>query len=407
MIKYNTIQRCRLCSSFQIQEVLSLGEQPPANSLHNIFDKPDAIPLTLMQCGECSTLQLRETVDPSYLFEEYYWVTGTAKATLEFSEKFPKIIQEKIGSVKKVLEIASNDGTFLKSFQKNNIEVLGVEPAKNISEIAIAAGVPTENIFFSRENALAIKEKYGSFDLIIARNVIPHIENLDDVANGIFELLKEKGTLAIEFHYAGEILNGLQYDSIYHEHIFYFTVKTLEEFFAKKQIHMFDCDYSPLSGGSIIAYFSAIKKPVSDEQKKLIDKEVTSGLNLHSCWSDFGKKVHLHKKNMISIMTQLLGFKTLAYGASARSSTLMNFCEINNKIIEYVIDNSPLKQGKYTAGTNIKIVSVQEVDLNKYDYILITAWNFKEEIISSLKKLGYKNKFIIPLPNITIYDGKI
>jgi SAM-dependent methyltransferase len=307
-----------------------------------------------------------------------------------------------------ILEIGSNDGTLLRALkEKTNSKLHGVDPAQNISESFQEEGIQNHNSFFDLEFASSFYANFGVVDVVIARNVLSHVPDIIEVMNGIDLILAPDGLCIIEFHEASKILSEFHYDSIYHEHIFYFTVKTLEEFFAKKQIHMFDCDYSPLSGGSIIAYFSAIKKPVSDEQKKLIDKEVTSGLNLHSCWSDFGKKVHLHKKNMISIMTQLLGFKTLAYGASARSSTLMNFCEINNKIIEYVIDNSPLKQGKYTAGTNIKIVSVQEVDLNKYDYILITAWNFKEEIISSLKTLGYKNKFIIPLPNITIYDGKI
>lgn len=398
MINYKLIDSCRLCNSKELKLILEMGVQPPANSLHDNRQMPDEVPLTLIRCDNCGVVQLRETIDPEYLFRNYNWVTGTAKTTVEFAERFPKIIEKKIGKVSNVLEIASNDGTFLKFFKQNNIEVLGVEPAANIANMAREGGIETENVFFDEEAAKNIKKKYKPFDLIVARNVIPHVENLNSVAKGIYHLLSDGGTLAVEFHYAAEIMEGLQYDSIYHEHIFYFTAQSLKDFFAKKKLFMFDCDRSPLSGGSLIAYFSVKEKSISYELSSILEKERVSQLNLEKSWLDFAVRVKEHKINMKNLLDGIHGAKKIAYGASARSSTLMNYCGINEKIIDYVIDNSPLKQGRYTPGTNIKIMPLDSIDVNSYEYIFITAWNFQEEIIESLEKNGYRNKYIIPLP---------
>lgn len=398
MIKYKLIDSCRLCNATDLKTILQMGTQPPANSLHDKGQIPDSVPLTLLRCNSCNVLQLHETIEPEYLFKNYNWVTGTAKATIEFAEKFPKMIEEKIGKVKNVLEIASNDGTFLKFFKENNIEVLGIEPAVNIASIAKENGIQTENIFFSLETAKSIKKKYKPFDLIIARNVIPHVENLKSVAEGIYHLLSDGGTLAIEFHYAAEIMDGLQYDSIYHEHIFYFTAQSLKDFFEKNNLFMFDCDKSPLSGGSLIAYFSVKEKGISEALSRLLEKERVNELNLEKSWLDFAIHVAEHKISMKKLFESTQGESKIAYGASARSSTLMNFCGIDEKIIDYIIDNSLLKQGKYTPGTNIKIMPLNSIDVNNYKYIFITAWNFQKEIIESLEQKGYKNKYIIPLP---------
>jgi hypothetical protein len=378
--------------------ILEMGAQPPANSLHDKNQLPDEVPLTLVRCNDCNVMQLRETIEPEYLFKNYNWVTGTGKATLEFAARFPKIIEEKIGKVKNVLEIASNDGTFLKFFKENNIEALGIEPALNIARIARESGIQTENIFFNLEAAKYIKKKYSPFELIVARNVIPHIENLKSVAEGIYNLLSDRGTLVIEFHYAGDIMDGLQYDSIYHEHIFYFTAKSLKDFFEKNNLFMFDCDKSPLSGGSLIAYFSTKERCISDALRRILNEEKLRGLNLEQSWLNFAVNVEKHKISMKKILERTKGARKIAYGASARSSTLMNYCGINEKTIEYIIDNSPLKQGKYTPGSNIKIIPLSSIDINSYQYIFITAWNFQKEIMESLEKKDYKNKYIIPLP---------
>jgi SAM-dependent methyltransferase len=404
MIKiYETIANCRICSSKNIQEVLDLGDQPPANSLYKANNtSPPNVPLRLMYCNDCSTVQLGENVDPDYLFSKYLWVTGTSNKAIEYSHEFARKalsqIDEKI--IKPfIVEIASNDGTFLKRFIESGSKVLGVDPAKNIAERANNNGIPTNTNFFTEELAEQIVSEEGEVDVTIARNVIPHVKEIHSVIKGMKSLLKDEGTGIIEFHNAGLILEDLHYDYIYHEHLFYFTLKTITGLLNKHNMYVYDVMKSPISGGSWVVYFSKNKKEKTKELIKYEKQELKNNINSFIRWVEFSSQVAIHS-DKIKEMVIKSDKKIPAYGASARSSTLLNFCGINNKHISVVIDKNPMKNGLMTAGSDIPVVSLEDglKEIKNSEKILLLAWNFQDEIVQELREAGYSGKFFIPLP---------
>jgi hypothetical protein len=400
--KFETIQSCRLCESTDIKDILNLGNQPPANSLYSFSDgSPPSVPLRLMYCQECSTVQLGESVEPDYLFSKYLWVTGTSAKAGQYSREFSEQALARCAKNRpSVVEIASNDGTFLKRFIESGCEVLGVDPAKNIAELASSHGVPTEAKFFTAELAkLLIKEK-GQRDIVFARNVLPHVKEIKSVVGGIQVLLSDDGVGVVEFHDAGLILEELHYDSIYHEHLFLFSLKTISQLLENYNLHVFDIIKSPISGGSWVIYFSKEKRLKTNSVVQVEQHEKETGVNTYERWAKFAEQAKLHSEELRKIILRNNG-KMLAYGASARSSTLLNFCKINSDQISAIIDKNPLKQGLITPGSNIPIVSLEQglKNIKNVDRILLLAWNFKEEIVSDLRSAGFNGQFIVPLPN--------
>ena len=400
---YETIKCCRICGSDNIEEVLNLGEQPPANSLYRSDEKrPPDVPLRLMYCQKCSTVQLGEDVDPEYLFGEYLWVTGTSATAEQYSHEFAKKALSQVVEHNKspyIVEIASNDGTFLKRFIEKGCKVLGIDPAKNIAELAVKNGIPTKADFFTLDLAERLVEKEGKADIVFARNVIPHVKEIHSVIGGINTLINEGGVGIIEVHNAGLILEELHYDYIYHEHLFYYTLKTISGLIEKYGLHVFDVMLSPISGGSWVIYFSKNKKEKNKELIKHEKKELENNINSYHRWVEFSDQVTVHSEKLKKMVMQS-DKKIPAYGASARSSTLLNFCGITNKHISVVIDKNPMKNGLMTAGSNIPVISFEDglKEIKSSEKILLLAWNFQDEIVQELREAGFSGKFIIPLP---------
>ena len=400
---YETIECCRICGSDNIEEVLDLGEQPPANSLYRSDEKrPPDVPLRLMYCQKCSTVQLGEDVDPEYLFGEYLWVTGTSATAEQYSHEFAKKALSQVVEHNKspyIVEIASNDGTFLKRFIEKGCKVLGIDPAKNIAELAVKNGIPTKADFFTLDLAERLVEKEGKADIVFARNVIPHVKEIHSVIGGINTLINEGGVGIIEVHNAGLILEELHYDYIYHEHLFYYTLKTISGLIERYGLHVFDVMLSPISGGSWVIYFSKNKKEKTKELIKHEKKELENNINSYHRWVEFSDQVTVHSEKLKKMVMQS-DKKIPAYGASARSSTLLNFCGITNKHISVVIDKNPMKNGLMTAGSNIPVVSFEDglKEIKSSEKILLLAWNFQDEIVQELREAGFSGKFIIPLP---------
>ena len=397
---YETINNCRVCNSIDIEEVLDLGNQPPANSLHkDNSDKPPLVPLRLLFCKDCCAVQLGETVDPEYLFNEYVWVTGTSSTAELYSRDFTKNALEVSGLKEpSVIEIASNDGTFLKCFQESGCEVLGIDPAKNIAEEASSRGIPTLSEFFSSELASDLVKNNGKADVVFARNVIPHVKAIHSIIEGINILMDDESTGIIEFHEAGLILKELHYDSIYHEHLFYFSLKTISFLLEKYDLFVFDVMPSPISGGSWVIYFSKTKRTKSKELNQAELSEEELGINDLETWLQFSRNV---KDHAIKIKSLLPERRIMAYGASARSSTLLNYCGIGASNLVAIIDKNPLKHNLLSPGVEIPIISYEEglEILKKEKDIFLLAWNFEEEIIKDLRKDGFTGNFIVPLPN--------
>ena len=400
---YETIECCRICGSDNIEEVLDLGEQPPANSLYRSDEKrPPDVPLRLMYCQKCSTVQLGEDVDPEYLFGEYLWVTGTSATAEQYSHEFAKKALSQVVDQNKspyIVEIASNDGTFLKRFIEKGCKVLGIDPAKNIAELAVKNGIPTKADFFTLDLAERLVEKEGKADIVFARNVIPHVKEIHSVIGGINTLINEGGVGIIEVHNAGLILEELHYDYIYHEHLFYYTLKTISGLIERYGLHVFDVMLSPISGGSWVIYFSKKKKEKTKELIKYEKQELENNINSYHRWVEFSDQVTVHSEKLKKMVMQS-DKKIPAYGASARSSTLLNFCGITNKHISVVIDKNPMKNGLMTAGSNIPVVSFEDglKEIKSSEKILLLAWNFQDEIVQELREAGFSGKFIIPLP---------
>ncbi len=400
---FSEVDACRLCSSRDLNDVLDLGSQPPANSLRKDFNEliPNG-PLKLIQCGYCSAVQLTATVDPSYLFSQYVWVTGTSATARSYSETFcTEVLKRTVVKSPFVVEVASNDGTFLRKFQEKGCSILGVDPALNIANKATSAGIQTLAEFFDVKIAQKILAEHKRPNIVMARNVIPHVKEIHSIVEGLSALVDADGMVIIEFHYAKTIAEELHYDSIYHEHLFYFTIKSLAALFAQYNLYPFDAFASPISGGSLVLFFSSIKRESSAVLSKLEEAEEQSGLNCLSVWQQFGVKSHKHAQNLKKIICKYAkNGPLIAYGASARSSTLMNFAGISDQEIDCVIDRNPIKQGLYTPGTNIPIVSYEE-GLKRIDgkHLLLLAWNFQEEIVQDLRASGFKGDIIVPLPN--------
>ncbi len=395
---------CRVCGKKTLLPFFDLGKQPLANYLLKSPKQEEKLyPLSLSFCRNCSLVQLNHTINPHELFSQYVWVTGTSKTANDFAKTFYKELVKRAGKNKNqfVLELASNDGTFLVPFIKNGFNVLGVDPAENIADIASKNGIPTECVFFGTKTGQLLIKQYGKANIIFARNVLPHVANTRDFVKGISLCLADKGIVAIEVHYAKIILEELQYDSIYHEHLCYFTIKTLGKLLNDFDLYIFDIAKSPISGGSVIVYANKNKERASKTLEEYKLREEKEKINDFKRWNEFAKKSLEHKELLATMIKKSAKNKTIVgYGSSARSSTLLNFCGINNKIISAIADQNTLKQGLYTPGTHIRIESPENVFSKKTSSVILLAWNFRDEIVELLrKKYRYKGEVIIPFPN--------
>lgn len=394
---------CRVCKSRKIKEFLDLGHQPYANALlKSPNDKDKFYPLSLSYCENCSLVQLNHTPDPKELFSNYIWVTSTSSVAKKHAKVFCDDVAEQIKNKKKdyILEIASNDGTFLLPFIKKGYKVLGVDPAQNIVDIAIENGIPTKCEFFGVKTAQKIKKDFGTSSVVIARNVLPHVANAQDFIKGVEICLDGDGLFVLELHYAKKIYQNLHYDSIYHEHLCYFTIKSLEELLHRYGLFIESITTSPISGGSLVIYIRKTKvkeAPIVEVYRKA---EKMIALNTFLSWKNFAKRVKTHREKLLTIFHENKNKVIVGYGASARSSTLLNYCGIGIKYISAIADKNPLKQGLYTAGNHILIQSPDIVMNMNPTLVIILAWNFKNEIMGTLKdRYKYKGKLILPLPN--------
>ncbi len=401
---YETINKCRISDSKELIKVLDLGVQPLANSLKKKqFEDENKYPLTLSFCEKSSLLQLNETVKKEILFDRYVWVTSTSATAKNYAQIFYKSVIKDIPLDKSndlIIEIASNDGTFLKPFVSNGFKkALGIDPAKNISDLANKDNIKTINDYWSEELSKKMSKQYGKAKLVFARNVIPHVSELNSVIAGVENILGDDGIGIFEIHDANIIFNELHYDSVYHEHLCFFTLKSISFLLNKYNLNPFDIKRSPISGGSFVIFFSKNKKEVSQDLKLAILNEEKSKVNTVNSWKKFALKAADHRNEMTNIIESFSGKKIIGFGSSARSQTFLNYCNFNEKNIDSIIDNNSMKQNLYSPGTNIKIVNFERGINSNPDAIFILAWNFKDEIIKECRSAGYKGKFIIPFPN--------
>lgn len=399
----STIDHCRICGTGAIETILDLGAQPPANSLRADRDEVlPVFPLVLARCEHCGTVQLTETVSPALLFRHYVWVTGTSDGAREYS----RVFCERLASRSRpgrlfVLEVASNDGTFLRRFTERGDRVLGVDPAENIAVMAEQSGIPTVADFFGLSVAKDIVAREGLADAVFARNVIPHVADANDVVAGLAHCLREDGTGAIEFHRADVILDELHYDSIYHEHLFYHSLHSMTFLLARFGLVPFDMATSPISGGSLVVYFSKTWREPSDMLESMREYERRLGVASVAPWKAFAGRCQHHRDQLRALVEAAVarGQRLIGYGASARSSTLLNYCGIGARQLGAIADRSPLKHGLYAPGTGIEIVPPDRAFADNPDGVLLLAWNFRDEIMNQIRaERSWHGDVILPLP---------
>ncbi len=404
MIKKN----CRLCKSKNLKMFLDLGHHPPSDQFikeNRINKKIEYYPLKVNNCMSCGFKQLNYVVDPTILYQEDYpYESSLTKDGNNHFKEFANSCKKKFLLNKNdiVVDVGSNVGNLLSHFKNIGIKTLGVDPAKNICQIANKRGIKTINSFFNQKICHKIKRKYGRSKIITGSNVFAHIDDLDEFFKSIKILLKTDGVLIVEVPYFLNLIKNLEYDTIYHEHLSYITLLPLIKYLNKKNLEIFDVEEKDIHGGSIRIFIGIKKKfQKSKKLKKILIKEKQSKLNDMNNLLHFSEKVKKNRMQLVNLLIKLKSKnkKIVVLSAPAKGMTLLNYCKIDKDLIDFATEKSKLKINSFTPGVNIKVFSDREIYKKKPDYALILAWNFYKEIIRNNKnffKLG--GKFIVPVP---------
>ncbi len=396
---------CYICENNILLEILDLGNHPPPLILlseEDIQQKEKLFPLKLFFCEKCGLVQLNDVVNPELLFKEYSY---TSSASISFKNhlfEFAEMIVNlyKLSPNDMVIDIASNDGTLLEGFQRFGIKVLGIEPS-NVAKIAQKKDILTINDFFDETVAKKILQKYGKAKIITATNAFAHIHKLDSLVRGIKMLIDDNGTFISENHYLLDLIDKLEYDTIYHEHLRYYGLKQLIELFQKYEMEIYNIERIPTHGGSI-RVFAGLKNKhkINESIQKTLNLENNFGLSTKQTMLNFAKNVKENKSELISLLKKLkLDGKTIVgISAPARSCTVLNYCNIDSSLLDYITESSALKIGKYTPGSHIKIESDSILKEKQPDYALLLSWHLKDSIIPKIRQGGFKGKIIVPLP---------
>jgi len=403
--------QCRSCDSRDGTLLLDLGRQPLANNLLRPEDlgKPEPkFPLRLAVCKSCWMLQITDLVPPVDLFSEYLYFSSFSDALLRHSRE---AVEQHIRALglnpqSHVVEIASNDGYLLQNFVRANIPCLGIEPAANIAKVAREKGIETVEEFFGQDAALKLATAGRQADLIIGNNVFAHAPDTNDFVTGLKTLLKPGGRIALEFPYAVDLVEHTEFDTIYHEHVFYFTATALKPLFERHGLQLFRVQRLPIHGGSL-RLFACHRGayPVEASLTGLLADEARKGVDSLHYYESFANDVLALKRDLSALLTKLKqeGKSVAAYGASAKGSTLLNFFGMGKDMLDFVVDRSTYKQGRLTPGTHIPIVPPEELVKRRPDYTLLLTWNFADEILA--QQQAYREaggKFILPIPEVKV-----
>ena len=399
---YEVITSCRICDSEDLHVVLDLGIQPLANALRKIGDLSEEkkFPLILLRCRFCTSIQLSVNVNPKLMFQNYFWVTGTSNTAREHCQRLVFEISKYLEDAQSVLEIGSNDGTLLNEFLKiTSGQIFGIDPAMNIYQDSSDSKITVLTDFFTSKFATRFRSEFGQVDLVVARNVLSHVPDLKDVFIGIDSLLSPSGIFVVEFHEATKILSEIHYDSIYHEHTFYHSIKSMTEAQSKIGLVPFDILQSPISGGSYVLISSRISRPPSSRLLEAIKNEEKSGVQSERAWMEFADKSRENLEEIKSFLATAKDKTVVAFGASARSSTLINAIGVLAHNLTAIADNNPLKWNKSSPGSQLKIDSPKSLIDENIKVVFICPFNFEEEIVEYLKRdLGWHGLVFLPLP---------
>jgi hypothetical protein len=407
---------CRSCENADLLPILSLGYIPLANALlthEQLLLPEETFPLDLVFCPQCTLVQITETISPEKLFREYLYFSSFSDTVLANAREIALALSTrcKLDKNSLVVEVASNDGYLLKNYQEKGIPVLGVEPARNIAKVAEGRGIPTVSEFFGVGLAEQLRRRGETADVIHANNVVAHVADLHGMIAGMAILLKEDGVAVVENHYVKDMIDHTEFDAIYHEHVCYYSVTSFRNLFAQHGLTLVDVERLLVHGGSLRVYFQRTDGPHSLEREgkehveAILKEEKNWGVGRYAFYQNFGEKVEHLRFKLLELLKKIKaeGKSIAVYGASAKSTTLLNYYGIGIETLDFVVDRSTVKQGRYTPGTHLPILAPEALLERQPDYVLLLTWNFAQEILEQQEEYRKRGgSFIIPIPELRV-----
>ncbi len=406
-LRYGPIERCQVCSSLELKSVLFLGYLPPVNRMLPVGQIPDQepwFPAEMLYCPKCHLVQLGYAVDPEILFPpEYPYTSGTTRILRENFADLYREVQQRVGLGPQDLavDIGSNDGTLLSNFKQGGHKTAGIEPSLT-AKMAEERGIPTLMTFFNKAAVDAVKSKFGQPKIITATNVFAHIHRVNELMDNIEVLAGDEGVFISESHYLKDLVETLQYDTIYHEHLRYYSVTSLKYLLESRGFRIFHVKKIPTHGGSIRVYASKSPKyKVEGSVETILREEIVAGLNSDSWIESFRNRVSNSKLELYELLNGLKRGGALIYGigAPSRASTLVSYVGLDDCLVKYVMEvKGSKKLDKYMPGTKIPVLEESTLYQDQPPYVLLLSWHIAPELCRNLKKQGFKGDFIVPLP---------
>lgn len=399
---------CRASGDSEIIPILSLGDMPLANALltaDQLSEREARYPLDLVFAPESALVQITETVPPELLFGEYLYFSSFSDTMLDHAEGLvERLVAERgLGGDSMVVEVASNDGYLLQYYRDRAIPMLGIEPARNVARVAEERGIPTRSLFFSEAVACELKVEGVVADVIHANNVLAHVADLNGVVRGLRTLLRHSGVAVIEVPYVKELIDRCEFDTIYHEHLCYFSLTALDRLFQRHDLILEDVERIPIHGGSLRVFAApgGGGRTPSGSVQAMLAEEAAWGAGQPDFYLDFGRRVEDLRKALLTLLRGLKsgGKRLAAYGAAAKGSTLLNYCGIGLETLDFVADRSTYKQGMFMPGVHVPVVPTERLVEEMPDCVLLLAWNLAEEIMHQQAEYRRKGgRFIVPVP---------
>jgi SAM-dependent methyltransferase len=400
---------CRGCGEPNLPIVLSLGSTPLANALRSVseLDAPEPrYPLDVALCPACALVQLAETVDPAVLFADYAYLSSFSDTMLRHAQAYSqRLLQSRaLGASSLVVEIGSNDGYLLRHFRQAGVPVLGIDPARAAAAAAERAGVPTRTAFFGRELADQLVGEGIRADVVLANNVMAHVPQINEVVAGVVRLLKDEGVFVVETPYVRDLLDRLEFDTIYHEHVFYYSLTALRALLARHGLRVIEVQRVSIHGGSI-RVTAALSGGPNDAVLTMLDEEAAWRPHHPETYAAFAARVEMLRIELSSLLRarKASGRRLAAYGAAAKGTTLLSVIDIGEDVLDFAVDRNPHKQGRYLPGTKVRIYPPEYLLEAMPDDVLLLTWNFRDEIMTQqaeYRRLG--GQFIVPIPSPSV-----
>src|SRR4030095_3591577 len=406
---------CRFCGTSLHRTFVDLGVSPLANAYlepQELQRMEPFYPLRVYVCDACYLVQLEEYQSPEQIFGDYAYFSSYSDSWLQHAREYTAhmIARFAFDASSQIVEIASNDGYLLRYFKERGMAVLGVEPARNVAEVAIEAGIPTIIEFFGTHTARSLAAQGKHADLLLGNNILAHVPALNDFVMGMKILLKPQGVITMEFPHLLCLMKGNQFDTIYHEHFSYFSFIVVEKIFAKHGLTVFDVKELPTHGGSLRIYTCHAEdasKALTHRVQELRSRELRHGFDELETYTTFAEQVQATKRALLACLSTAKqeGKTVVGYGAPAKGNTLLNYCGIRTDFLDYTVDRSPHKQGRFLPGTHIPIYHPDKIKETRPDYLLILPWNLKDEIQEQMAHVReWGCRFVVPIPRVEVLE---